>query len=125
MSTATPQPPTYRNEVYKGVEIRTRCAPNPRSYLWTGNYSFFTRTISPRGNDRICRELMETFAREEDAVEACFTAGRLAVDREIRTASLSARPPLTTPAPQTQTQTQTQTAAPSKQSGLVITPVTE
>ena len=95
-------PPTYRNEIYKGVEIRTRCMSNPRNYLWTGNYSFFTRTISPRGNDRICRELVETFDREEDAVAACFQAGRIAVDREIRTASLSARPPMSAPTPSIQ-----------------------
>ena len=106
MSTLDPQPhapQTYRNEMYKGVEIRTRCMSNPRSDLWTGNYSFFTRTISPRGNDRICRELTETFAHEEEAVAACFEAGRIAVDREIRTASLSARPPMTPPMARAQT----------------------
>ena len=107
MSTLDPQtqaqPQTYRNEMYKGVEIRTRCVSHPRSYLWTGNYSFFTRTISPRGNDRICRELVETFDREEDAVAACFQAGRIAVDREIQTASLSSRPPMTAPIPSVQT----------------------
>lgn len=89
---------TYRNETYKGVEIRARCVPHPRSYLWSGNYSFFTRTIARRGNDRICRDLEEKFATEETALDACFKAARIAVDREILTAERMASVARATPA---------------------------
>ena len=78
--------PTYWNETHKGVEIRVRCSVNPRNYLWSGNFSFFTRTISRRGNDRISRYLEATFATENSAADACFIAARLAVDREILSA---------------------------------------
>jgi hypothetical protein len=86
--------------MYKGVEIRTRCAANPRNSLWTGNYAFFTRTIANLGNDRICRELAGRFATEEEAVAACFEEARQAVDREISArTSLSPFHPLPPPAP--------------------------
>lgn len=78
--------PTYLHENYKGVEIRVRCSESPRNYLWSGNYSFFTRTIARRGNDRISRDLEGTYETEQAAVDACFTAARLAVDREISSA---------------------------------------
>ncbi|MES2459431.1 MAG: hypothetical protein V4671_02520 [Armatimonadota bacterium] len=80
-----PPAPSYRSETHKGVEIRTRCTENPRNYLWTGSYSFFTRTIANRGNDRICRELPDKFNTEEAAVSACFKAGRFAIDVELLT----------------------------------------
>jgi hypothetical protein len=38
------------------------------------------------GNDRISRDLEGTFETEQAAVDACFTAARLAVDREISSA---------------------------------------
>lgn len=78
--------PAYFNETYKGVEIRVRCTENPRNYLWSGNYSFFTRTIARRGNDRISRDLEAKYETEAAAADACFSAARLAVDREILSA---------------------------------------
>jgi hypothetical protein len=82
--------PTFRTETYKGVEIRTRCVPAPRGYLWTGNYAFFTATFVRQGSERICRELTEAFPTEEAAAKACSAAGRAAVDREIRVAEAAA-----------------------------------
>jgi hypothetical protein len=81
---ATEPARSYQSETYKGVEIRTRCTVNPRSYLWSGNYSFFTRTAARPGSDRICFELAEKFKTEVAAAAACFEAGRQAVDRELR-----------------------------------------
>lgn len=97
---SVPPSPSYRSEIHKGVEIRTRCSKNPRNYLWTGSYSFFTRTIAHRGNDRICRDLADKFPTEEAAISACFKAGRVAVDVEILT-SLPRAPLPPIPAPPT------------------------
>jgi hypothetical protein len=99
----------YQTESYKGVEIWVRVRaeathtqhiepmknredlPGGEEVIWLGSYSYFTRTIIKRSNNRISQQLEEKFSTKEEAQEANCAGARLAVDREIQVEEIMAR----------------------------------